>query len=117
MARFIVYMLEDDNAWNNLPKERRDELLEKYKDWVKELRDHKRFVAGEPIAAGGRVLKLENGNVVDHPFRQRKAVITGFFIIEAEGEEHAVQIAKDCPALLHGECVIVRRIPEPGEDH
>ena len=35
-------------------------------------------------------------------------VVTGFFVIRATDIDSAVEIAKTCPALLHGETIVVR---------
>ena len=48
--------------------------------------------------------------VVDGQFSESKEAIAGFFIIQADSLEEAVQIAKDCPSLGHGQSVEVRAI-------
>ncbi len=48
--------------------------------------------------------------MVDGPFTETKEVLTGFFIIEARDLDAAVEIARGCPALTHGERVVVRSI-------
>mgnify|MGYP006173641893 FL=1 len=35
-------------------------------------------------------------------------VMTGFFVIRATDIDSAVEIAKTCPALFHGETIVVR---------
>ena len=47
---------------------------------------------------------------MDGPFSESKEAIAGFFLIQADSLEEAVQIAKDCPSLGYGQTVEVRAI-------
>ena len=54
--------------------------------------------------------------VTDGPFAESKEAIAGFFIIQADNLEQAVEIAKGCPGLEFGQTVEVRAIAsEPYE--
>jgi hypothetical protein len=77
---------------------------------VKELKGRGQFVGGEPLGTGGRVLRTDGGPVRVTHYADQKGVLTGFFLIEAEDLDAAALIARDCPALLHGETVVVRPV-------
>ena len=47
---------------------------------------------------------------MDGPFSESKEAIAGFFIIQADSLEEAVEIAKNCPGLDYGQTVEVRAI-------
>lgn len=68
------------------------------------------MLGGAPIGEPGRVLRAAGGNVVDEPYDATKGVLTGYFTIEAKDLADATAIARGCPALLHGETVIVRPV-------
>ena len=109
MPQFMVMMTENDNAWAKYSPDEQQALLAKYMDWVKTLRERDQMRDGNPLASGGRVLKVVDGEIVDGPFTETKEVLTGYFIIEAADLDAATAIARDCPALTHGETVIVRQ--------
>ena len=46
--------------------------------------------------------------VTDGPFAESKEAIAGFFMIQADSLEQAVEIAKGCPGLGYGQTVEVR---------
>ena len=46
--------------------------------------------------------------MTDGPFAESKEAIAGFFIIQANNLEEAVEIAKGCPGLDYGQTVEVR---------
>lgn len=113
MSKFAILMYEDDQAWSRLSGSERERLMGLYRDFVKRLRERSALVGGEPIGAGGRVLVRSSGpagRVEASEFTQSKQVLTGFFIVEAADLEAAAELAGECPALLHGETVVVRPV-------
>jgi hypothetical protein len=77
---------------------------------VDELRAREVYESGAPLAAAGRVLAMVDGEIVDGPFTEVKEVLTGFFIVRASSLQEATDLARGCPALLHGETVLVKEI-------
>lgn len=110
MPQFMILMTENDNAWEKMPPSEQDRILKLYFAWVDVLKKNNQLRGGEPLGGPGRVLRMVGGKLVDGPFTETKEVLTGFFIVEAKDLEAAAVIAKGCPALGHGETVVVRPI-------
>ena len=110
MPRFVILMREDDDAWSRLPETERDRLLELYGAWVGELREKGAFVSGAPLGAGGRILRHHDGDFREAVYAETTQVETGWFVIEAANIDAAARLARGCPALLHGETVVVRPV-------
>ena len=111
MSTYMILMRENDRAWAGLPPEEQQRLLQKYYDWVAELREKGAFVDGNPLSYdGARLLKTVDGAVVDGPFTETKEVLTGYFVVEAEGWDEALELARGCPGLIHGETVELREV-------
>ncbi|MCC7139914.1 MAG: hypothetical protein IT460_15945 [Planctomycetes bacterium] len=109
MARFAILMYEDDGAWAALPPARQQELYALYGAYVEGLRSRGAFVAGHSL--GGPAVRLvggAGGEVRVDPDPATTNVLTGWFVVEAPDAVAAVELAKGCPALLHGERVVVR---------
>lgn len=119
MPRFMILMHEDDNAWAELSADEKQQTLEKYFAWVRELREGDHMRGGDPLDRGGRVLRMDGGSIVDGPYTETKGVITGYFLIEAVDLDEATGLARGCPALGHGETVLVRPLVDLDEsgDH
>lgn len=113
MAEFAILMRENDHAWAQLPPEQKQQILERYSAWVRDLRARDIFRYGQPLSDTGRILRTIDGEVVDSPFVETKDVLTGLFVVEAADLEAAVAIARGCPALGHGETVEVRPVGHP----
>ena len=96
-----------------------DELqrqIERYTNWIEQLRRDGHFVAGEPLDETGKILSGKDGSTVtDGPFTESKEEVGGYFIIRATDLEAAVQLSKGCPIFTNNGTVEVRPIqPVPG---
>lgn len=106
MSDFILVMNGEVKAWNEMSAESKQRIMEKYYAFVNRLKRENRFKSGSALKHGGVELRAENGIVVtDGPFQETKEALNGYFIFAAQNQEEAVAIARDCPALTHGEKV------------
>jgi hypothetical protein len=110
MPRFVILMREDDHAWSKLPVVEQGKLIGRYMAWAGDLRKSGALVSGEPFGKGGRVLRANGRTVEEKPYDELAQVETGYFLVEAKDLDDATRIAKGCPALTHGETVVVRPI-------
>jgi hypothetical protein len=81
-------------------------------------------VAGAPESYGGaqlqpsetaKTLRMRNGEllVTDGPFTETKEVISGFYLVEADSEERALELAAQIPTVSRmGGAIEVRPIVE-----
>lgn len=111
LKEFIVIMHECDGAWSKLPDDEQLRLMTLYRDWVAKLKDSGSFVTGRPCGGQYRLLAGTGPDDVSDIIVGTAGladVVTGFFVIRANDMNSAVEIAKTCPALLHGETIVVR---------
>ena len=75
-------------------------------NYVQELVDSKRFVAGEPLhpVHTTTTVRVRNGQVqlYDGPFAETKELLAGFYLVEAKDLNEAIQIASGIPPAKHG---------------
>ena len=83
--------------------------IAKFISWFERLKNEGKVKSGHPLEHHGKIVTGRN-TVVDGPFSESKEAIAGFFIIQADSLEEAVQIAKNCPSLDNGQTVEVRPI-------
>lgn len=106
---FIILMHEDPGAWTGLPAEERQRLLSLYGAYVNRLREEGRFVYGSPCGQPQVLLHADAGGEIHSRAHAPAAdLLTGFFVVRAASLEEAVELGRACPALLHGERVVVR---------
>ena len=110
MAKFVLLLKSGD--FTEYSPEDMQRIVEKYLNWSQQLRDKNQHLAGEELSSNGRVVTVKNGKVVDGPFAETKESVGGFWLIEAENLEQAVQISRSCPHLdFKGEVEVREVIP------
>ena len=108
LPKFAILMLEDDDAWAKLRQAERDALLDRYGTFVRGLAEQGRFIWGTPLGRETVLLAGPPGSMSRSAIAPSKDVLTGIFVIRAKDLAEAESIARECPALLHGERVLVR---------
>ena len=69
----------------------------KWMAWIEKLSKAGKYVAGEPLAFGGKLIKGESKTVTDGPYTEGKEIVGGFFIVNAENYNEAIKICDDYP--------------------
>lgn len=104
----MLFLREDLQAVKQMSPEAMQADIEEYTRWVEELSKTGHFIAGEPLEPEGSYIKASEQVQTDGPFIEAKEAISGYFLIQAESSQQAVEIAKTCPILKNGGAVEVR---------
>jgi hypothetical protein len=67
----------------------------------------------QALASSATATSIKGEVITDGPFIEAKEVLAGFFVLEARDLDHALDIAKRCPATWRGG-VEVRPLFSPG---
>jgi hypothetical protein len=108
MERFALLLTEDDDAWSQLPQAKQDELVARYGAWSDAMRKQGQLAGTIAFGGRGAVLEAKDGKILQRPDDSPKGVATALFLIDAKNLADAVQIARGCPGLDHGERVTIR---------
>ena len=94
--QYILFILSERNA-KALPDE-----MQRMGKFAGELIQAGKLKGGAPLMpeAQGKRIRKRGGKLVvtDGPFAETKEVIGGFFIVEADSKEEALEVASRCPA-------------------
>jgi len=103
MAQYAILIYEAESGYANGSED----------VWQTAMEAHGRF-AGQVGEKGGKILggdaleptttatSIRNDVVTDGPFVETKEALGGFYLIEARDLDHAIEIAKLCPAPFGG---------------
>jgi hypothetical protein len=108
MEKFML-IFHGANA-NDLSPEVMESQMSKWMAWVEKLNQGGRYVSGEPLLPGGKLLTGSNKAGTDGPYTEGKEVVGGYFIINAANMDEAVQISQDYPDFDFGGSVQVRQV-------
>jgi len=107
MPNYMLLMYDDPSGWEKLSPDDMQKALDKYMAW----RQKPYVVDGVRLAADpGRVLRSQHGRptVTDGPYSETKEILGGFFKIQADNYDQAVERTKDHPQLEYGGTIEVR---------
>ena len=102
------------NDWHKgLSPEEMEKVAGQWMAWFNRLTQQGKALAGNPLKGEGKIVSGANGRVVaDGPFAESKEAIGGYFLLQVNGADEAVAIAKECPGLAYGAIVEVRPVAE-----
>lgn len=112
MPQFMMLLRGRPDWAQGLSPEQMQAILGRHRAWGEKLRAQGRMVGGSKLKDGeGRMVRLNGSKpvITDGPFTESKEVIGGYYAIEADDYDHAVETAKDCPHLDYG-TIEVRQI-------
>ena len=113
--RYILLIYQNTEAWNGFSQEDRDVFMHAAGDIVAELSASGEWVGGEGLAAASqaRSTRVRDGvvTVTDGPFLEAKEYLGGFYLIDCENKERAIELAARIPdAAIGGLGVEVRQV-------
>lgn len=111
--RYMLLICSDDKAAPPRPRAEMEALVQGHRQFADDLTKAGKMVAGErlrPETDASRVrVKAGLRQVTDGPFTETKEALGGFYLIECDTREEAVEWAKKLP-LVEGSFVDVRPI-------
>ena len=109
MEKFMLIFQGAMPRHDHSPEEMQANMA-KWMSWIERLSKAGKYVSGEPLLPGGKVVTGKNKTVTDGPYTEGKEIVGGFFIINASDLIEATEISKDCPDLENGASVQVRQV-------
>ena len=113
MPKYMLLLHDNPNAFANVSPEAMQKVVEKYIAWGKKLREAGVMRAGDKLTdEPGRVMRRKDGqvHVTDGPYSESKELLGGYYMIEADNYDKAVELARDCPQLEYGGTIEVREV-------
>jgi hypothetical protein len=105
MAKYILLLHENPASFAGVTPAQMQAIIERYSDWGQKLRESGHMHQGVKLGDNGgwHMRRGERGvTVTDGPYAEAKDVIGGLYMIEAENEAEAQQIASGCPHVEQG---------------
>jgi hypothetical protein len=111
MSQYMLLLYDDRQGWQKLSPEEMQQAIEKYHAWMQKPfnKDGKRLADDL-----GRVVRSDQGKprATDGPYSETKEVLGGFYLIEAQDYDEAVELTKTHPHIEYGGTIEVRKLWE-----
>ena len=95
-----------------LSPEEIQKIMGQWNAWFERLTLQGKVKGAQPLERRGKIVSGKGRTVADGPFAESKEAIGGYFLLQVDGLDEAVEIAKECPALEYGVTVEVRPVAE-----
>jgi hypothetical protein len=99
--RYLMLLYGNEEAERSLTGEERREIVKQHVDLGRRLREAGVLVASEALgdSADAKVMRREGDRpvVTDGPFAETKEQVGGFYLLECEGIDEALEWAKQVP--------------------
>jgi hypothetical protein len=82
----------------------------KWMAWIDKLSKAGKYVAGEPLLPGGKLITGKNKTVTDGPYTEGKELVGGFFILNADSYDEVTKLCADYPDYEIGGSIQVRQV-------
>ena len=104
--------LYDREDFQEMGPDEQAAVMAEYAAYSETLEKAGAHVFGEPLdhSSAARTLKA-SGAVEDGPYSDTKEQLGGFYIIEADSLDAALEWARQCPSHRHGGLIEVRPVP------
>jgi hypothetical protein len=100
----LIYGAESD--WEERSEPERRATLERYFQLNRDLRAQGKLLGGEELQPFGSAttVRVRDGDTIvgDGPFAETKEVLGGFYLVEADSLDEAIEWASRIPAAAHG---------------
>ena len=111
---FMLMSYVQEGGWEKLTNSQKEQGMAAYMAFTEAMTKAGVFKMGQRLgpSAAASTVRLKDGKtqILDGPYADAKEQLGGFFIIDVEDRQAALEWATKCPAVGHG-VVEVRQIP------
>ncbi len=104
--QYMLLIHSSEDGWNALTEAEQGEMYAAYGAFTQAIKDKGAFVAGDQLAgaADATTVRVRDGEtlITDGPFAETKEQLGGYYLIEAESLDEAIEWAARIPGARYG---------------
>ncbi len=113
--QYLLLIYDDEKLWARMDPEESGQMLKEYFEYTAWLQDKGWFVAGDALqsTASATTVRVREGDrlVTDGPFAETKEQLGGYYLVQCESLDEAIEAAAHIPSARLGS-IEVRPIME-----
>ena len=103
MAEYMILICEDEGAYATATPDVFQQVMEAHNRFAGQVTEKVgKIVEGRALQPTSTATSIRGDVVTDGPFIETKEAVGGYYLIEARDLDHALDIAKLCPAPFGG---------------
>src|ERR671935_313668 len=104
--QYMLLIHSDEALWQNLGEAEIGAIVEEYGAVTQQMRDAGVYIAGDQLqpTSAATTVRERNGErlITDGPFAETKEQLGGYYLIDAESLDEAIEWAAKLPTVRHG---------------
>ena len=104
--KFLFLIYHDETVMDALPEGEMQTLIDSALDYDEEIRQSGHYIVSNALqsAQTARTIRVRGGKVsiTDGPFAETKEQLGGYYVIEADNLDRAIEAAARCPGAAYG---------------
>ncbi len=104
--RYLCLIYEDEKAWEAVPPPEAEAIMGEYFAFTEDIKGKGQMVAGEALqpTATATTVRVRSGKIstTDGPYAETKEQLGGYYLIDANDLNEAIQVASRIPSARHG---------------
>ena len=104
--QYMLLIYDDEQTWANLSEAERGQIFQAYGAYTEDMRQKGAFVAGDALqpTSTATTVRERNGDrlVTDGPFAETKEQLGGYYVIEVDSLDDALDWAARIPSAKLG---------------
>ncbi|HET7235180.1 MAG TPA: YciI family protein [Actinomycetota bacterium] len=104
--QYILLIYGDEQAGESTPPDELESSMQEWNDYTQWLRDQGWYVGGDALhpTPQATTVRVRGGETLttDGPFAETKEQLGGYYVIETENLDDAIQAAARCPGAREG---------------
>jgi hypothetical protein len=104
--QYLLLINDDEKVWGDMPEDERNAVYGEYMRYTEELQSRGILVGANQLqpTATATVVHVENGRTIttDGPFAETKEVLGGYYLIDVETLDEALEWAAKIPSARYG---------------
>jgi hypothetical protein len=113
---YVLLIYGEESVWSSLPPDAQEEKMREYSSFARDLQSEGKLLGSNELhpVATATTIAVRGGDAVvtDGPFGETKEVLGGYFVIEADSLDEAIDWAQRIPDARYGRVEI-----RPAVDH
>jgi hypothetical protein len=103
MSQYLILIYEDENGYATASPQVYQEVMDAHNRFAAQVGElGGTLEGGNALRDSGSATSIRGDVVTDGPFVETKEVLGGYYLIDAKDLDHALEIAKLCPARFGG---------------
>src|SRR5215208_5185922 len=104
--QYMLLIYDDETIWGSMSEDDRNAVMREYMAYTQALKDAGKFVVGDALqpTTTAKSLRIRNDDLgtTDGPYAETKEQLGGYYLIDVESEDEALEWAVKIPSARFG---------------